>query len=173
MSMEWSLSLIAIAFAALVVYLIYTLSSARKSLDQVEATLRTVENQLNQLSEEAVPLIRNANRLLDTANQVSADVQGKVHALDPLFDSTRQIGEAVRQVSTSVKQVSATVSQTLNRKVQPAVQQQASTAEQVLKWANVGVELWSRWKSKKEDRRKEPSVNSNSERGEDKHGREQ
>ncbi|MFC4779133.1 DUF948 domain-containing protein [Paenibacillus sp. GCM10023252] len=96
MSFQLSVTLIAVAFAALVVYAILTLRKTMSSLDETNKTLAEVRGSVNELTGEAKKLIRNAN-------QVTADVKGKMKAVDPIIESAHDVGEVIQNVTHSVK----------------------------------------------------------------------
>ncbi|USB31634.1 DUF948 domain-containing protein [Paenibacillus sp. YPG26] len=85
----------AVGFIALNVYLIKTLKKTMGTLGEVDKTLAEVRGTLGGLSEEAKHLIRNANK-------ITADVKGKINAVDPLLETAHDVGEVIHQVTDSV-----------------------------------------------------------------------
>lgn len=96
MSFQMSVTLIAIAFACLVVFGIMTLRKTMSALDQTNQTLAEVRNVVHGLSGEAKGLIHSAN-------EVTRDVKGKMKAVDPLIASAHDVGEVVHDITHSVK----------------------------------------------------------------------
>jgi uncharacterized protein YoxC len=139
MVVEISVAVMAAAFFALAVYLIGTLKSARSSLDQANETLACIQQQLNEVSEETVKLLRHTDDLTVSLNE-------KVKSADPLFRSVNQVGEALHEVTSSVKQVSAAVSQSLVGSVEHAVHNNRSTMTEAAEWAAIAANVWHKWK---------------------------
>lgn len=148
MIIKISVAIIALAFAALVVFLILTLRSAQESLNQVNETLTDVQKQLNQVSQEAITLIQSTN-------QVTADVNRKMKSLDTVFESIDQVGESVHQVTSSVKQVSATVSQSLSQNIEKAVHDNGQKMQNILQWSGLALNLLKQWQQYKSSSSKE------------------
>lgn len=145
--MAASVALIAVAFTALVIYLIITLKSARASLEQTNQTLAQVQSQLDRISEESLKLIQNTTLITE-------DVHGKMKQLDSLFESIGHVGESVNEVTSSVKQVSASVAQSLTSNVKRATEQQDERLQQVIKYASAAMNLWFKFKNHKDQTNK-------------------
>lgn len=91
MIIEISVAVVAIAFAALVVFLIQTLRSVSDLLGQTNMVIRELQEQMNGISTEAVELLRHTN-------EVSVDVRNKLHSIDSVVDSVKNIGDASRKL---------------------------------------------------------------------------
>lgn len=102
MIISLSVALIAIAFAVLVFFLIKTLNSAKNSLDKVSQTLQEVQKTIDELTYEVKTTVRHAN-------DITADVQGKIEKIDPIMDSVKNLGDVLSELTMTVKQVSVTV----------------------------------------------------------------
>ncbi|MFD1775225.1 DUF948 domain-containing protein [Paenibacillus rhizophilus] len=102
MIISLSVALVAVAFAVLVFFLIKTLNSAKDSLDKVSQTLQEVQKTVDELTYEVKTTVRHAN-------DITADVQGKIGKIDPILDSVQNLGEVLSELTLSVKQVSVTV----------------------------------------------------------------
>lgn len=102
MIIELSVALAAIAFAVLVFFLIKTLKSAKESLDKVSQTLQEVQKTIDELTYEVKTTVRHAN-------DITADVQGKIQKIDPIVDSVKNLGDVMNELTLTVKQVSVTV----------------------------------------------------------------
>ncbi len=83
MIIEISVAVVAIAFAALVVFLIQTLRSVSDLLGQTNMVIRELQEQMNGISTEAVELLRHTN-------EVSVDVRNKLHSIDSVVDSVKK-----------------------------------------------------------------------------------
>ncbi|MHA6532975.1 DUF948 domain-containing protein [Paenibacillus sp. BAC0078] len=102
MIIELSVALVAIAFAILVYFLISTLKSAKDSLEKVSQTLVEVQKTIDELTYEVKTTVRHAN-------DITADVQGKIQKIDPIVDSVKNLGDVMNELTLTVKQVSVTV----------------------------------------------------------------
>lgn len=102
MIIELSVALVAVAFAVLVFFLIKTLKSAKESLDKVSQTLQEVQKTIDELTYEVKTTVRHAN-------DITADVQGKIQKIDPIVDSVKNLGDVMNELTLTVKQVSVTV----------------------------------------------------------------
>ncbi|WP_310552041.1 DUF948 domain-containing protein [Paenibacillus glufosinatiresistens] len=102
MIIDLSIALVAIAFAVLVFFLVKTLNSAKTSLDKVSQTLQEVQKTIDELTYEVKTTVRHAN-------DITADVQGKIQKIDPIMDSVQNLGEVLSELTLTVKQVSVTV----------------------------------------------------------------
>ncbi|USB33065.1 DUF948 domain-containing protein [Paenibacillus sp. YPG26] len=100
MTIQLSVTLIAVAFAALAAFGILTLRKTMTSLDETNKTLGEVRNAVHGLTREAQTLIHNAN-------QVTMDVKGKMKAVDPIVESAHDVGEVLHHVTSSVKQATS------------------------------------------------------------------
>ncbi len=78
MIIEISVGTIALAFVALVIFLIISLQRLRKVLKKTQRVLSEAQNVLHSLSEPSVEMIHNTNKLI-------VDVKKKSEGLDILF----------------------------------------------------------------------------------------
>jgi uncharacterized protein YoxC len=101
MIIELSVALVAVAFAVLVIFLIKTLKSAKESLDKVSQTLQEVQKTIDELTYEVKTTVRHAN-------DITADIQGKILKIDPVVDSVKNLGDVMNELTLTVKQVSVT-----------------------------------------------------------------
>ncbi|MDQ0091274.1 uncharacterized protein YoxC [Paenibacillus anaericanus] len=99
---ELSLALIAVAFVALVIFLIKTLVAAEKSLDKTTQTLQDVQKTIDELSYEVKQVVRQVN-------DITGDVQHKMKQIDPVLESVKNVGEVLSEVTLATKQVSTSV----------------------------------------------------------------
>lgn len=102
MIIEISVAVIALAFVALVIFLIKVLQSAAKSLDNVSSTLVDVQKTIEELTYEVKQTIRNVN-------DITVDVEHKLKQVDPLMETVKNLGEILNDVTLSSKDLSLRV----------------------------------------------------------------
>jgi uncharacterized protein YoxC len=129
-----SVSIIAVAFAILVYYLIITIIAMRKTLESVSVTLDGLQKQVDGITKESTELLHKTNYLAD-------DIQKKSDALNSVFLAAKDLGESMNRINQSFIRVSDAVSQKTN--------EQSEQVAQVVKWGNVALEFWGKWKEKK------------------------
>lgn len=103
MVIEVSVAVIALAFAALVIYLITVAKALRKTLFQVNQTLIEVRKQLDEVGGHAA-------KAMEHTNQVSFDLKRKMESLDPIFNAFSNIGDFLEQKTFSLKRGALTSS---------------------------------------------------------------
>ncbi|WP_028544524.1 DUF948 domain-containing protein [Paenibacillus taiwanensis] len=99
MILEISALIASLAFVVLVIFLIQTLVTAKRSLDRASATLEEVQRTVEALSGDLQAVARNAN-------EMTAGIQQQVKKIEPLVDSIENIGEALNEVTAVARQVS-------------------------------------------------------------------
>lgn len=90
MIMEISVAVIALAFAALAIYLIVFFKAMRKTLVQVNHTLIEVRKHLEEVGGQA-------SKVLQHTNQVSYDLKRKMESLDPIFNAFSNVGDYLEE----------------------------------------------------------------------------
>jgi uncharacterized protein YoxC len=107
----------AIAFAALVIYIILFLRELTKTMKEVTGivneaneTVKVVTKDVDALSIEVQGLLNKSNVLLD-------DVNGKVTQIDPLFKAIGDIGVTVSDVNDSTRNLVLNITNTAQTKV--------------------------------------------------------
>jgi uncharacterized protein YoxC len=94
-----------------------------------------LEKQVNGITKETEELLHRTNRLAD-------DIQEKSESLNTVFSSVKEFGDSVGQVNKSLRHVSNTVStQVIN---------QSDHIAKAVQWGNVAIDLYSKFKEKKE-----------------------
>lgn len=161
---ELSVALIAVAFVALVIFLIKTLKAAEKSLDKTSQTLQEVQKTIDELGYEVKQVIRQATGITE-------DVQHKMKQIDPVLDSVKNVGDVLSEVSLAAKQVSTTLIERFRKSSAehskpartPAEAAAVQTASDrtlnsyhetkspsksggVLKWVDVAAGLWQKYR---------------------------
>ncbi|WP_332697590.1 DUF948 domain-containing protein [Halalkalibacter lacteus] len=125
----------AVAFAVLVIYLVRTLKSANRTLEHVANTMAGLEKQVNGITKETEELLHRTNRLAD-------DIQEKSESLNTVFSSVKELGDSIGQVNKSLRHMSNTVS--------TQVVKQSDQIAKAVQWGNVAIDLYSKFKQKKE-----------------------
>lgn len=102
MPYEYSVALIAVAFAALAVFAILAIRRMMRSLDETSKTLSEVRAAVSGLS-------REAEDILGEAALITEDVRGKIKAVDPIVATVQEAGEVLHTVAHSVKEATASL----------------------------------------------------------------
>jgi uncharacterized protein YoxC len=89
---EISIAIIALAFVALVIYVITLIQEMKKLTLQVNHTLIQTRTNLNDVSHEV-------KKIMVHTSAVSEDLQKKVEAFNPLFKALENVGHALEQKS--------------------------------------------------------------------------
>lgn len=130
----------AIAFAALVIYIILFLRELTKTMKEVTGivneaneTVKVVTKDVDALSIEVQGLLNKSNVLLD-------DVNGKVAQVDPLFKAIGDIGVTVSDVNDSTRNLVLNITNTAQSKVDDIKDKttQASTDETTIQETALG-----------------------------------
>lgn len=125
--------IVAVAFAFLVVYLIKTLKSTERTLDNVADTLEGLETQMLGITTETTLLLQHTNRLAEDINDKSAKLNG-------LFDGIKGIGETVEDFNNSLDVISRNITREAGK--------DSEKASQVVKWGIAIMEMMKRNKNK-------------------------
>lgn len=123
------------AFAFLVYYLIKTLQAMKNTLEKVTKTVEGLQKQVDEITIESSQLLQKTNMLAD-------DIQQKSESLNTLFAAAKDIGESMQHVNASLRKVSQTVSK--------AADENSEQVAQAVKWGNIVLNLWEKWKEKRE-----------------------
>ncbi|WP_100399906.1 DUF948 domain-containing protein [Bacillus sp. FJAT-44742] len=142
--------IVALAFAALVVYVIKTLKAANSTIDRVANTLDNFEKQIKGITTETEHLMEKTNKIAD-------DVQYKSDSLNSLFVSLKDVGDSLQTMNRSFKDVSTTVSQ--------QSQQRSEEVAKVVQWGNAAIDLYAKWKDKKRQKDLEKQLKETKPRG--------
>jgi uncharacterized protein YoxC len=98
MLLEISAIMIALAFVALVIYLIQTLKS-------LNATLVVTQQTVNQLTQKVTQISAEVTDVIHSTNLVTLDVRRKMITLDFLFNSVSDIGQIVNVFTSTAKKL--------------------------------------------------------------------
>lgn len=96
MIIEISVAIIALAFVALVIYIIAVIKALKTTLGQVNQTLVDVRKHLDEIGSEARKTTENVDHL-------SLDINNKMEALNPVFNAIANIGDYLEQKTKSLK----------------------------------------------------------------------
>lgn len=96
MIIEISVAVIALAFVALVVYIIIMTNALRITLGQVNQTLTEVRHHLDQIGSEA-------KKTTENVDQLSLDLNKKMELLNPIFNAVSNIGDFLEQKTKTLK----------------------------------------------------------------------
>jgi uncharacterized protein YoxC len=135
MVIQLSVAAIALAFVVLVVYLIMTLKSLSRLLENTNQTLTRVEQQVGAVTSDGTELIQHAKEIV-------VDVQDKITKLDSALASFKQSGDAAKEVTSSVRQVSSAVAHYIKSKRKPEPATAVDRVTEVIRTIPVLVEVW-------------------------------
>lgn len=97
MIIEISVAVVALAFAALVIYLIGLIRTA-------QATLRQVNQTLNDSRKQLVDIAYEAKQIMEHTNEMALGFQNKMESLDPIFRSIEDLGNIAESKTTALKE---------------------------------------------------------------------
>jgi uncharacterized protein YoxC len=148
MIIEISIAVIALAFVALVIYLITLFKSIRITLGQVNQTLVEARKQLGEIGGQA-------QKVMEHTNQISFDLKQKVDAFTPIFNAVSNAGEILDYKSSALKKefLAASEENDLSdadlEKKKIAQAPGLMTAAAILELAGIGMRLWQKLKKRR------------------------
>ncbi len=98
MVMEIIIGVIALTFVVLVVFLIMTLQSTRKTLKRTDRVLMEVHKNLEAISEVSVELLQNVNKL-------TLDIKKKSESLDVFFRPLHHMKKEDKDISDVISDI--------------------------------------------------------------------
>lgn len=101
--MEIAVLLIALAFVALVIYLILFIKKLTATVGEAQQTLTILTSDLN-------VTLHHTNEILAKANVLVEDVNSKVATIDPLFTAVADLSESVSDLNTQARHLSVKAS---------------------------------------------------------------
>lgn len=131
--------IIALAFVALVVFLIMFLVKANKTLCKVDVMLTSVQKHLAEGEGGQGNLLQNVNAL-------SANVVRKMKCLDPLFNVVANVGEGLEFKTSNFKEKMYWKS--FQDKYERVDERESSGVSDVVDCAMLGLNLWKKYKEK-------------------------
>lgn len=149
MVIELSIALIAIAFIALVIYLIIVLRALRETLSHVDPVIRGMRLHLEEIGDQA-------KKAIEQTNQISCDLKQKMESLSPIFQTFSNVGEILENKTSHLKKESLTPLHRVNQLSDAeyvAVEQELRAQDtlhvaDILELASVVFGLWRKIKHK-------------------------
>lgn len=99
-----SLLIIAVAFVALVVYVIILLKTANETLAEAKQTVKLLTSDLDNT-------LYHTNQLLAKTNVLVEDINGKVNTIDPVFTTLADLSVSVADLNQQARKLSNKASQ--------------------------------------------------------------
>lgn len=97
----------AIAFAVLVLGLVYVLFKVAKMISELNTTVEEANKSLSTITKDADLLLIEVEGLLNKTNVTLDDVNGKLGLTDPLFKAVGDLGESVSSLNNSTRNLSS------------------------------------------------------------------
>lgn len=97
----------ALAFAVLVIFISLNLSKLSKVMNEVRETVRRLNSTIDIVTKDVDNLSIEVEGLLNKANTLVDDVNGKLSKTDPLFTAIGDIGVTVSDLNESTKQMAS------------------------------------------------------------------
>lgn len=97
----------AIAFAVLVLGLVYVLFKVAKMVSELNTTVEEANKSLSTITKDADLLLIEVEGLLNKSNVTLDDVNGKLGLTDPLFKAVGDLGESVSSLNHSTRNLSS------------------------------------------------------------------
>ncbi|MGB6179557.1 DUF948 domain-containing protein [Carnobacterium sp.] len=107
----------AIAFAALVVFLIVVLLKVSKVIEEVSKTVKEANTSIEVITKDADSLLIEVEGLLNKTNTTLDDVNGKLSKTDPVFQAIGDLGVSVSSLNSSTRNLAGHVSGTTKKTV--------------------------------------------------------
>lgn len=92
-----SAALASVSLSVFVLYAVKTMKKSMTALDEVNRTLAEVKLAALKATNEATGLIR-------TVNGTVKDVKGRINTVDPLLETTHEVGDVLHTIAHSVKE---------------------------------------------------------------------
>lgn len=144
MILEITAAVATAGFVVLVCFLIGLIRDVRAALPPMRKSLESIEQDVSELSREALELARQGKG-------IAGDVQQKLQSADSLFRAAGNIGASVQGVVGSIRQVSATVTETV-RQSQDAAGRNTSRIREILQWTAAGLHFLEQWQTNRKQR---------------------
>ncbi|WP_042162661.1 DUF948 domain-containing protein [Paenibacillus gorillae] len=106
-------AVIAVAFIILMYSVIQTMKVLKATLDEVRMTVGQLRTDVSQITVDVKEMIHNTNAM-------TLDVRGKLSALDVVFTTVNDIGQALHSFTGVVKQSAASVVSSIKAEDRPA-----------------------------------------------------
>ncbi|MWJ29850.1 MULTISPECIES: DUF948 domain-containing protein [Saccharibacillus] len=96
---QWAVLIVALAFVALVIFLIKMLQAGTKTLENTAQTLKEVQKTMDELTYEVKQIVRHTN-------DIALDANHKLKQLDPVMESVKNLGQLLNEVTLVSQQYS-------------------------------------------------------------------
>jgi len=134
--------IVAVAFAALVVFLIIVLLKVSKVIGEVQTTVNEANKSISILTKDADSLLIEVEGLLNKSNATLDDVNGKLGKTDPVFKAIGDLGATVSSLNDSTRNLTTHVTGATKKTAQ---------AGMVTKFGKTAVNMNKKRKNKKEN----------------------
>ena len=155
-----SVLIAAIAFVVLVIFISRTLFRLERLFRGVETTLTETQKDLHEVCVEAVQLVHTSNHLakeaqvfVNNSNELTKDMRERAKSLDVLAKSVEEVGVTIAEMNEKVRDTATNVTNT--------VKVSTEKVSQALKWGNTAVDIWEKFKTKREGKKKNGQSNFN------------
>lgn len=142
----------AIAFVILVVFVCRTLFRLEKLFGKMEHTLSETQKDIHDLSLETVQFIHTSNHLAEetkvfvrNSNELAKDMRERAKSLDVLAKSVEEVAGTISEMNEKVRDTASNVTNT--------VKVSTEKVSQALKWGNTAMDLWDKFKTKREGKK--------------------
>lgn len=133
--LSFAIMLLAIGFAIIVFYICYLLIRVSTSVRVLGETANKMEEKLKFITPELKNTIRETDRLVD-------DMDEKLKATDSVVDTIENVG-------TSVQTINQVYAAKKKRTSDEEIFKQAKPFIEGIKWSEVAIRLYSKWKTDK------------------------
>lgn len=113
---EFSALIAALAFVGLVVFICLNLSKLAQVIQDVQETVKRINTTVDVVTKDVDNLSIEVEGLLNKANTLVDDVNGKLSKTDPLFVAIGDLGETVSDLNVSTKQMATNLVSNAGRK---------------------------------------------------------
>jgi uncharacterized protein YoxC len=134
-----SIALIAISFFILVVYISRTLKEFQQTIQSLAKTIHNLEKQVQDITSETAQLLR-------TTNAVADDIQKKMESLNSIVQAVESVSSTVESFNQSLHHISGTITKKIENHQEKVVQ--------VMQWGNAFLEIWEKWRERKQHNQK-------------------
>lgn len=146
MIIELSVAVIALAFAALVIYLIAMFKSVQQLLGQMNQMIIHMRTQVDDLSGEA-------KKVIEQTNHIGSDLTKKIGAFNPLFKALENVGDILENKSATLKHKTL-VEEPLEHTFSASSKSSKSEEEinklaGVLELVGMGISLWQKLRKRR------------------------
>lgn len=123
----------AVAFAVLVVGIVFLLLKVSKVVGKLDTTVDEANKSLSTITKDADHLLVEVEGLLNKSNTTLDDVNGKLGLTDPLFRAVGDLGQTVSELNGSAVNLAGHVTNFTKRGVQAGVVKKAGESVGIFK----------------------------------------